>query len=1441
MVLASRADSSPDSRVFERLVHTLRQQKESGDPGTAVVLGAGCSLSSSPTDITTLSILRRILTDLHRPNEPIDARRLADTEVYRHFVNWWHQNGEIFREDTLRRHLYGLSPSKGYRALRRLVDAGYIRNIVTTNFDLLIDEVMTGLCYELQVGADRVERLGSETLQLSVLKAHGDIRRGGMRFSPHDLTTLPDAVSRRIEEMTRGPTVVIGYRGQDVGFMRSLHATAKYHAFWVNLDLPDRGDAFTAWPVYDWMNNRNASENFLYGEGYGRFDDCMEALASELLDKRNRLLSLAPPSSLPAPWKDSVIGERLRQNQRLTELFSLLLEHLAAAAQRRQPQARPPQFSADYTRLMSALLAPLPMFAAVCKFPENEVDAFLLGLALEVSARAATVAADVAELIEEAARRHAERPGKYRTESALWDTLAQLCNPGRNVVDGSPLILPLNAQGRMVVHYERPPLHELKGLIFSLRHLALLYDTGGATALQGELAELRALFLEHAVLNQQGPECLTVRVAGLEASRVADIFDAFFGEIPDARMESSGSIRSHWATPWVNWEWEIAEPSVDKRPSNIPTTERGLIGTLIARSKRSSRHYLAFTTPQLGTDVATVELAADRIIDVFLDSSAAGLFAVGASGVGKSTAIRRLIESDQAQQRYLPMVIAAADGLPESSCRKAFFPDLHVQTEDDWPIRLGEIDRALGERGNRLLLILDGLNELPGTFDTVVELYRELLALAGAIYDGHCQHIKLLVTTRELSFFEAVSSAGRPSVVTFFCPEGADDSTVSPYLIVPEVSPEERRRLIEAHCSSPEVASVLATKLETNSALGRAMSNPHLLAVAAHVIHTVEDIKNLRSVQEVYQRFTEAMLARIPKSFLKHAREFIDEYCRLRLTSIQSQVSRQSIADRFGAGEIPVAAVERELREVNLFRGGQMPTPFLLISHDRIEEYLLGRYLYDHPQEEDLLKNAIAGATHYPVMLGVIKAWLGLWVGTKHNEKTDGETQQRASLLVRKIATQSTAHHEQIGMALAEVIMLSCDETAVTAALDWLLEGAAWVPGAQTRGNNSRRPFARLLLDGIRRALTERPSEELINVVRGLKTKLDRVALLAEFEGELLWLEALATSHLTVPGRSESALRLCEEAANKVATGRSDLTLSHRIARLRAELFSERGLKQEAIEALQPVLEQQLGAGVVDEAARTILALGRMYRDDTRFTEAARLYADFQKKYPNLMNRDVRAMLALQAGIIEKNLLQQCLKEQACDRETMQHYSNAKHYYQHAMDHGDHDGLPALLLEAIIERIELELEMWDWLKTSESDIDLFIDKADQCLANYPVAQREIELLRMKASRACHRENLSEAIAFLGQARDFAEKFNLGFNVADCDYQLGFLILDHGGNPLPEALLNMGENAFSGAIAYYEANVSPNNAYLRDVRDGLARLRQRYGDGGDTSDRCKAVP
>jgi hypothetical protein len=182
-------------KIFLRLKYAIGESVTEG--GITIVLGAGCSLASLKEPLSTHDIIKKCL-ESHDivPHENWH-------EMYESFVNVvWSGKGEQERVRLLAKYLDNALPSAGYKNLKALVEHGYIKNIITTNFDLLLDKTMEGLSYRLMVGEKSSKIIGKEAeAKLSILKVHGDLNHKNIKFAPSELNHLPKLVARKITEM----------------------------------------------------------------------------------------------------------------------------------------------------------------------------------------------------------------------------------------------------------------------------------------------------------------------------------------------------------------------------------------------------------------------------------------------------------------------------------------------------------------------------------------------------------------------------------------------------------------------------------------------------------------------------------------------------------------------------------------------------------------------------------------------------------------------------------------------------------------------------------------------------------------------------------------------------------------------------------------------------------------------------------------------------------------------------------------------------------------------------------------------------------------------------------------------------------------------------------------------------------------------------------------
>src|SRR5436190_3903984 len=169
-------------------------------------LGAGCSLTSAGAEGKTVASTNGIVASL--VDEWLcraESTNLSEASLWNRFHELWIKQGSEQRRNDVAQRLAGLEPSRGYRALARMAEQGCFSSVITTNFDLLLDDSLAAVPHSTQVGPEHFEP-GNEHDVLQLVKVHGDIRRGGLLFEPRELHHLPDILRERVQELTEGPT-----------------------------------------------------------------------------------------------------------------------------------------------------------------------------------------------------------------------------------------------------------------------------------------------------------------------------------------------------------------------------------------------------------------------------------------------------------------------------------------------------------------------------------------------------------------------------------------------------------------------------------------------------------------------------------------------------------------------------------------------------------------------------------------------------------------------------------------------------------------------------------------------------------------------------------------------------------------------------------------------------------------------------------------------------------------------------------------------------------------------------------------------------------------------------------------------------------------------------------------------------------------------------------
>lgn len=219
----------------------------------ALLLGSGVSRASEiPTGWEiTLDLVRRI-------GEAEGAQPQADWEAwyrersgtapdYSHLVTELGRTSferrsilHSYIEPTAQHRQQGKRlPTSAHKAIARLVAQGYIKVIITTNFDRLLETALEAEGVTPTVVADSRDMSGAEPLVHSncyVFKVHGDYMNSRIRNTDHELSKYPPAFKKLLKQIfDEFGLIICGWSGEWDDALREAITQApgrRYTTFW---------------------------------------------------------------------------------------------------------------------------------------------------------------------------------------------------------------------------------------------------------------------------------------------------------------------------------------------------------------------------------------------------------------------------------------------------------------------------------------------------------------------------------------------------------------------------------------------------------------------------------------------------------------------------------------------------------------------------------------------------------------------------------------------------------------------------------------------------------------------------------------------------------------------------------------------------------------------------------------------------------------------------------------------------------------------------------------------------------------------------------------------------------------------------------------------------------------------------------------------------------
>lgn len=1354
--------------AFFRLAESMKRAKKNGRP-FCLFLGAGCSLSSSSHPITTEQVVKDCLIRcMGSQYEPPSVWE----HLYKDFVNYvWECYAPEDRREILFECFKDLNPSIGYIKLKELVEQGYIKRIITTNFDMLIDDILIDLPHITQVGnfSKRAIKGGSDVI---LFKAHGDIENGGLRFSPRELTALPQDISDTISELSRCSMLVCGYRGQDIGIMCGLDASSEYSAFWATPKRPLESDFFENSKVFDWMSMRKSSSNFIYGDILGTFDELMTQLVHVLIGDDNTI-------NAPNCWENSIIINSLKTNQKVMEIFCNLLNCSNELSEQFEWKPLYPFFAENYNSVLNAYLffyhqqsednIPAPL-----KMPENEVESLLMGLAIEIIARTAGIPVPPLDYADSLRLLFDSKGYHYSPDISFWNGIGMVLKSMENQTmplnwDAiNNIRLNMNNNGRFTVDLKQPMLHKIASVLDVLNLCGLMFPT---SANNGDAVEedcKRILESKSHYLSMENGKVVLhfENMSSQEYERIYNIF------LKDHRAILSGTAI-------------ISAPNLCGRGGNqrhhtISSNDSTLSEYIRTRAEEMTATFLRLRNVFDFDNNQYVRTPIEEAIDSFVRSSKSGMFLIGSSGSGKTKSLQHFCS-----QKHEQLIIAAtapkcgyANGKYGSD---VFWGDLLSSSSAESDNVFRAIQDLLTLTNRCLVMIFDGLNEMNGGFNECLQQYKMMLKLMENIHRLGLKSWKVIVTCRDFAFLDYCKNLGiYPNPEFCFCETRKNVSV--PYYQIQPLPIELQIKFAESYIADQVMRNRFITDLRNNRFIRDIFTHPYMIAIAGKCYSN--DIKSgVMLISDIFEYFTREMLHRLeqPKDIVR-AQKVIDVYFSLLLSPLSPSrninVFLLLSSDELFSEQEEYLHIIQALRDINLFTTSE-ESDYIRISHDRIEEYLLSDYLYRSKYFEEIVGRVLKFATIDSTYSCAIQVFFNRMI--KNGRIFD---------ILRCLPQWYDINPQIVPTVFVGSLTHLQIQDYIDIAAKSRFEQETW------------QEIMEILICGMSQALsntqTEYPKEifAALDVLSGAYPQLNPY--------RAYWKYSAAKYYMTVENDYQKAIIFCNEA---LCSGDTNSEIYNVVMLQKNVLRSKTENSSNILETFENLYSHFSGRQEWTYAGECIINWGAMLRRQTKFEDALKVYQRIPLE--KLNNSPLLcASIYRRMGTIYKNLVQRTVRNKKIDDRTIsqdelhkikENYTAAISSFNLARSELG-NSINAETLSLLSEMTETSIIVIPYMPEQRYFAEVYLLEEEKMLSYIPIPERQVLFMRNRARLLESDGNYEGAISTLIEAKSYIKEDSKSFRLFEIEYQLCRTVMRHW-DEVPETLRMMGRQALADALCF----------------------------------------
>lgn len=1368
-------------RCLIKLVQNLRDNELNNRKKITLFLGAGCSLTSSKKNITTYGIIKNIVASYSYDEQVPDEW----TKLYERFTNnVWSGQGNVDKINILENYFIDMTPSIGYQHVRFLIENNYINNIITTNFDPMIDDALEGLSYNLMVGTK--EEIIGENPKFTLLKPHGDLKRGQLRFAPSELYKLPAKIEEMIRSLTEGIVIIVGYRGQDMGIIQALNETENHCAYWITYTKPDSYNAYENAPILTWLKKRGSELNLLYGSEFGNFDVVFSKIVEMLKYQNDR-----KQSNFYVLWQKSYINDYFILNARFQKIFIEMLDILEYFFQKDSWKSCSLYYAESHDKLAEAVIALLnekiiPTEVLYCI--SNEVDGLLFAISIEVWCLCQGYPVLNTKLVDMLHEKYSQNPSNSAINEDFWNAIKWLSGlkmSERPSFDKPycEIIVSLNRQKDFQVILKRVSLLDFSSLFLIIQRLLLFAKTsneGIATLSRQYKGALEQHLYQILACDKQ----IDIRLNKMPQTLYQEIYNNILNNYFSENVMGNRHIlyfNNLYVSVYVESQNEIASLSI-------------MDDLRILSEKMMSCFLEGESTNNL------LESTAYDIIHTFLKSKSNGLFMLGESGIGKTCILKKYILDSESSESIILPIPAKQIHFTQNFIKKTFGDELGTLNQIEY------INIMLEQRQQTLILIVDAINEINAPLQQIISVYKSILEYCDFLSKKALNNIRIIVTCQTEFYYQIQHSIHlQPSPSSFYSKinshgEGSTLCTIQGF---------------QKEDVATFINSYFLNKIEDVDALLLKFGDIVYVPIYLDMICKInsgelldEKLPNEFALYQVWFHniINAAKAENISIECLKNILYTIIQekyFCVFPIPVTTSQLFVSvSVSPEYVPHTYEWLVKHGVLKSVENHRNT------VYFAHDKIEEFFLVQYI-ENEFNYDL--NSVS-------------------------EKLDPE--QQKSMIVQDSICKilQILQIKDIGKLRNNIVSIinSDNNWLISILVEILLESSI-----STFGD------LYTLLKYLEQFICKSTFENFISYIY---TKInEKIDLLQCFNCHIIECMDKYINNSTIgtlplfvamnyytyaryiwsfpvlqDDRDYSfAIQLCLK-FNKLETNTLPSRLVDKNNQLLAILLRNKGDLNGAVKLMESVFQSLYNNVCFDEACQALLELGAMYRELTLFDKALDLYQNYDASL--LHNISLRYRLYMNTGIIYKNKAQNDLFHQQVTDDTYDYYHKSKELFDEVYDFAQKVNDIPLQLEILAELIESTDVGYYLNLTTISVAKNFAEEMDAILPKYPVPVRRIQKFRMWARVLTLQGKVIEAIECLHQGFEIAVHYNIPFRAADCCNQISGIICDNlNSNFITVELLEEGIKACRFSNNYYMQIQQSEHMYLNDSQQKLKKL------------------